>query len=67
MTFKTNLLTIPSVVGGVGMAIGITILSETVDSRSLVAMIQSLWVLPCLIALYILPPNPNPWSFYVRV
>lgn len=54
-TFNTNLLTIPSSIFYIGTLLGITWLSEKLDQRSLVAMLQPLWTLPCIIALYIWP------------
>ena len=66
-TFQTNLLTIPSTVAGLFTLIGITLISEAVDSRSFVSMAEDSWALPCLIALYSLPVHPNPWSYYVRL
>ncbi|GJJ06898.1 hypothetical protein Clacol_001094 [Clathrus columnatus] len=63
-TFATNLLTIPSTIAGLFTLIGITLASEAVDSRSIVSMAEDVWALPCLIALYTLPANPNPWSYY---
>ncbi|KAF7980305.1 hypothetical protein HWV62_39093 [Athelia sp. TMB] len=63
-TFETNLLTIPSTVLGMITMFGITMVSELVDERSLVAMAEDLWVLPFLIAIYLLPENPNPWLYY---
>ncbi|KZP25723.1 allantoate permease [Athelia psychrophila] len=63
-TFQTNLLTIPSTVLGMFTMFGITMVSELVDERSLVAMAEDLWVLPFLIAIYLLPENPNPWLYY---
>ncbi|KAJ7089308.1 allantoate permease [Mycena belliarum] len=63
-TFQTNLLTIPSTVAGVFTMFGITLLSETVDDRSYIAMAQDLWTLPFLIALYLLPALPNQWVYF---
>ncbi|KAF7348512.1 hypothetical protein MVEN_01368700 [Mycena venus] len=63
-TFQTNLLTIPSTVVGVITMFGITLVSETVNERSLVAMTQDLWTLPFLIALYLLPDHPNQWVYF---
>ena len=45
----------------------ITVLSEHVNDRSLVSMAQDLWGLPFLIAIYLLPKNPNPWVYYVSI
>ncbi|RHZ63456.1 uncharacterized protein CDV56_108631 [Aspergillus thermomutatus] len=50
-TFVTNLLTIPYSVGHIIMLLGLTWLSERLNERSLVASLQSLWTLPCIIAL----------------
>ncbi|KAF8520957.1 allantoate permease [Hysterangium stoloniferum] len=63
-TLNINLLMIPSTIVGLFPLIGITLLSELLDSRALVAAMQDVWVLPCLIALYMLPAHPNPWIFY---
>lgn len=30
-------------------------------------MAEDFWALPCLVALYTLPANPNPWAYYVWV
>lgn len=45
---------------------GITLLSETVNDRSFVSMLEDVWSLPFLVALYTLPPNPNQWIYFVR-
>ncbi|KAJ6619307.1 allantoate permease [Mycena sp. CBHHK59/15] len=63
-TFQTNLLTIPSTVAGMITMFGITLVSETVNDRSLVSMAQDVWTLPFLIALYALPAKPNPWIYF---
>lgn len=44
----------------------IAVISETVHDRAYVSMIEDVWCLPFLIALRLLPDNPNPWVFYVR-
>lgn len=41
------------------------LLSEVVNDRSLVSMLEDMWALPFLIVLRCLPANPNPWSYYV--
>lgn len=64
-TFETNLLAIPSIVMGIVTMFCITLISEIVDDRSLVAMAEDLWTLPFLIAIYLLPAKPNQWLFYV--
>ena len=50
-TFNTNLLTIPSTAAGIATLLGITWVSERVNERSFIAMIQNIWALPCIIAL----------------
>ncbi|KIH91955.1 allantoate permease [Sporothrix brasiliensis 5110] len=50
-TFNTNLLTIPSSALHIVTLILLTRLSDFFKERSLVAMIQNLWTLPCLVAL----------------
>ncbi|KAK7046879.1 allantoate permease [Favolaschia claudopus] len=63
-TFQTNLLTIPNTVVGMITMFGITLVSETVNERSLVAMAQDFWTLPFLVALYLLPEHPNQWVYF---
>lgn len=43
----------------------ITLVSELVNERTVVSMMENLWVLPFLVALYALPSSPNPWLFFV--
>ena len=64
-TFESSLLTIPSTALGIFTTFGVTLLSEVVNDRSRVAMLEDLWSIPFLIALYCLPANPNPWLYYV--
>ncbi|KAH7917923.1 allantoate permease [Leucogyrophana mollusca] len=63
-TFQTNLLTIPSTALGIVTMFIITLISESVNERSMVAMVEDLWTLPFLVALYCLPDNPNSWIFF---
>lgn len=65
-TFQTNLLTIPPSVVGMMTMFAITLVSETVNERSFVAMMEDVWALPFLIAIYALPKNPNQWKYFVR-
>lgn len=44
----------------------ITFISESVNERALVAMVEDLWGLPFLVAIYCLPAKPNQWVYYVR-
>lgn len=66
-TFQTNLLTIPYQALGIFTMFGITLLSEYVGERTFVAMLEDLWTLPFLVALYALPSGPNPWIFFAIV
>ncbi|KAG2057862.1 allantoate permease [Suillus hirtellus] len=63
-TFDTNLLTIPSLAIGIVTMFWITLVSESVNERTIVSMMMDLWTLPFLVALYALPSNPNPWIFF---
>ncbi|KII91646.1 hypothetical protein PLICRDRAFT_51782 [Plicaturopsis crispa FD-325 SS-3] len=63
-TFQTNLLSIPYSAAGIITMYGITLISETFNERSLVASMEDLWSLPFLIALYLLPANPNQWVYF---
>ncbi|KAF1817455.1 putative pantothenate transporter [Eremomyces bilateralis CBS 781.70] len=54
-TFQTNLLTIPSSVFHMITLISLTWLSEKINQRGLVAMLQGVWTLPCIIALRVWP------------
>ncbi|KAL4780016.1 major facilitator superfamily domain-containing protein [Aspergillus varians] len=50
-TFVTNLLIIPYNITHIFMLNGLTHLSERLNERAFVSMIQSLWVLPCILVL----------------
>ncbi|KAG6832751.1 hypothetical protein H0H87_000601 [Tephrocybe sp. NHM501043] len=60
-------LGIPSSVTGMIAMFTITLISETVNQRALVAMIEDVWALPFLIAIYTLPDKPSQWKFYVSL
>ncbi|KAG1795331.1 allantoate permease [Suillus plorans] len=66
-TFDTNLLTIPSQAFGIITMFVITLVSEFVNERTIVSMMEDLWTLPFLVALYALPSSPNPWVFFAVV
>ncbi|KAH7910952.1 allantoate permease [Hygrophoropsis aurantiaca] len=63
-TFQTNLLTIPSQAFGILTMLAITLVSEAVNERSIIAMMEDLWTLPFLVALYCLPETPNSWIYF---
>ncbi|KAL7800280.1 major facilitator superfamily domain-containing protein [Trichoderma ceciliae] len=66
--FTTNLLTIPYNVFHIFNLILITRLSEWLNERTLVSMIQVLWTLPCIIALRWWPGvMVNQWGTYALV
>lgn len=50
-TLQTNLLTIPKDAAHIVSLLALTRLSEWTGQRALVAMLQPLWTLPCLVAL----------------
>ncbi|KAF8956288.1 allantoate permease [Flammula alnicola] len=63
-TVNTNLLVIPSQVGGMITMVVLALVSESVNDRSIVSMSEDIWLLPFLVALRTLPNKPNPWIFY---
>lgn len=67
-TFTTNLLVIPSSVFHIVTLLLLTRLSEWINERSLVAMLQALWTLPCIVALRFWPGViQNAWGTYALV
>ncbi|WRT70423.1 uncharacterized protein IL334_007421 [Kwoniella shivajii] len=62
-TLQANLLSIPNIVWSIINIVGITVLSEVVNSRALVCMAEDLWMLPNYIALLALP-NPGSWTYF---
>lgn len=67
-TFNTNLLAIPASVFHICTLLIITRVSEWLGERTLVAMCQNLWTLPCVIALrYWSGSMTNAWGTYALV
>ncbi|XMA11836.1 hypothetical protein WAI453_004627 [Rhynchosporium graminicola] len=67
-TFHTNLLTIPYSVFHIITLLLLTALSERTNERTLVAMLQPLWTLPCIIALRFWPGAlKEAWGTYALV
>ncbi|KAL5521124.1 hypothetical protein ACEPAG_9046 [Sanghuangporus baumii] len=62
--FETNLLTIPSTAVAIVTMLLVSLLSENIHDRALVSMLEDIWSLPFLVALYCLPANPSPWLYY---
>ncbi|KAF2688130.1 MFS general substrate transporter [Lentithecium fluviatile CBS 122367] len=64
-TLNVQLLVIPAAVTHIITLLGITWISERVNQRALVAVWQSIWTLPCCIALYTWPGLiVNKWGTY---
>ncbi|KAH6685758.1 major facilitator superfamily transporter [Plectosphaerella plurivora] len=61
---ETNLLAIPNIVGSCIMMLVITAVSELVNNRSIVAMAEDFWLLPCFAALIALPDPISSWSYF---
>ena len=61
---ETNLLSIPYIVGACITMLVITAVSELVNNRSLVAMAEDAWLLPCFAALIALPNPIGPWQYF---
>ena len=62
--FQTNLLTIPAYVLFIASTIFFPWLTEKFNERFLLCIISQIWVLPCLIALEVLPKDRSPWATY---
>jgi len=45
----------------------LALMSGLVNERTFVAMMEDLWILPFLVALFALPANPDPWLFFVSI
>lgn len=66
--FNTNLLTIPSTAISILTLLGITWLSERVNERSFISMLQGIWTLPCIIAFrFWHGANSDPWGTFALV
>ncbi|KXX81241.1 hypothetical protein MMYC01_203193 [Madurella mycetomatis] len=66
--FTTNLLTIPATIFHIITLLLVTRLSERLNERSLVAILQPLWTLPCIIALRFWPGViDDAWGTYALI
>lgn len=63
--FETNLLTIPAYVIFIINLLGITWVSEKINERFLLATLSQFWVLPCIIALEVLPGTRSPYVSWI--
>ncbi|KAI9052048.1 hypothetical protein LZ554_004301 [Drepanopeziza brunnea f. sp. 'monogermtubi'] len=67
-TFNVSLLTIPYSVFHIITLLALTQLSERLNERTLVSMLQPLWTLPCIIALRYWPGSlSQQWGTYALV
>ncbi|KAG8724328.1 hypothetical protein FRC12_024324, partial [Ceratobasidium sp. 428] len=66
-TLHTNLLTIPSSVFFIINSLLLVQFSRIVNERSIVCSIGSIWMLPLLVALAVLPDSTNAWIRYTLV
>ncbi|KAG9127899.1 hypothetical protein FRC07_007745 [Ceratobasidium sp. 392] len=66
-TLNSNLLTIPSSVLFIINNLLLVTLSRVVNERSFVCSIGSIWMLPLLVALAVLPDDTNAWIRYTIV
>lgn len=62
-TIQANLLAVPYGVLSIINVVLVAILSELVDNRSFVGMIQFIWIAPCLIALVAIK-NIGGWQYF---
>ncbi|KIH93146.1 transporter [Sporothrix brasiliensis 5110] len=63
-TFETNLLTIPAYVLFLLQLVFWTVVSEKINNRMAIVAFYSIWCLPLLLALELLPAAASPWSWY---
>jgi hypothetical protein len=63
-TLMANILSVPQVAISIINLLFITILSELVNNRTLVCMIEDFWFLPFYIALVLLPATVAPWTWF---
>lgn len=59
-----NILSVPNVVISMFNLLFITILSELVNNRTAVCMLEDVWFLPFYIALVVLPATVKPWTWF---
>src|SRR5690606_7886074 len=60
-TFQTNLLVIPSNFLFIAQLIFWTWLSEKINQRLIIGILNCIWLFPLLIALKFIPDNANQW------
>ena len=65
----SNLLTVPYIAISIITVLGITAISELVRDRGIISISQSIWMLPCFIALVALAKTStntasDPWAYF---
>ncbi|KAK0702369.1 major facilitator superfamily domain-containing protein [Lasiosphaeris hirsuta] len=63
-TFDSNLLSIPCQVATTINMLLLTWISEKINQRALLGVVVELWLLPCVIALSVLPSETSRWASY---
>lgn len=63
-TSTTNALSIPAPALGLILLIAVTIVSEHVHNRSFIAMTMAIWNTVFYFALYGIPANASPWTYW---
>ncbi|KAF9872593.1 major facilitator superfamily transporter [Colletotrichum karsti] len=66
-TFDTNLLSIPCQVATTINMLILTWISEKVNQRALLGVFVEVWLLPCVIALAVIPSDVSRWATYALV
>ncbi|KAK0636483.1 major facilitator superfamily domain-containing protein [Bombardia bombarda] len=66
-TFDSNLLSIPTNVIGAFTMLILTYFSEVWNERTFLAIAGQIWLLPCLVALLVLPDGVPAWSRFALV
>ncbi|CAI0643556.1 unnamed protein product [Colletotrichum noveboracense] len=66
-TFDTNLLSIPCQVATTINMLLLTWISEKINQRALLGILVELWLLPCVIALAVIPSGVSRWATYALV
>ncbi|WBW71653.1 pantothenate transporter liz1 [Schizosaccharomyces osmophilus] len=64
-TVKTNLLVLPSIFLKIINMLTLTFFSEMIGEKAMVCMSPQFYMLPLLIALYVLPGSTSKWVLYV--
>ncbi|KAK4657494.1 hypothetical protein QC762_214230 [Podospora pseudocomata] len=66
-TFDSNLLSIPCQITCTISMLLITYLSEKLNQRAFMGVVMQVWLLPCVVALYLLPADASRWAAYAVV